>query len=85
MNNVAAAESTPVLTSKGGTGQSCSSLTLRPSRLVARIFTVSECVRTASIMSAAASRTCSQLSNTSSRERPSNAAATLSAMLIPGC
>ena len=33
----------------------------------------------------AASRTCSQLSNTSSRVRPSNAAAMLSAMLNPGC
>ena len=41
--------------------------------------------RIASIMSAAASRTCSQLSNTSSRDRPSKAAAMLSAMLIPGC
>ena len=38
-----------------------------------------------SIRSAAASRTCSQLSNTSSRDRPSNAAATLSARLNPGC
>ena len=37
---------------------------------------VAECARIASIRSAAASRTCSQLSNTSSRTRPSSAAAT---------
>ena len=36
-------------------------------------------------MSAAASRTCSQLSNTSNRWRPSSAAATLSATLRPAC
>ena len=47
--------------------------------------TVVERARMASIRSAAASSTCSQLSNTSSRERPSNAVATLSARLIPGC
>ena len=39
----------------------------------------------ASIRSAAASRTCSQLSNTNSRTLPSSAAATLSAMVFPGC
>ncbi len=39
----------------------------------------------ASIRSAAASSTCSQLSNTSSRTLPSRAAATLSATLLPGC
>ena len=37
------------------------------------------------IMSAAASRTCSQLSNNRSRDLPSKAAATLSATLRPGC
>ena len=37
------------------------------------------------VNSAAASRTCSQLSNTSSRVRPSIAAATLSARLMFGC
>ena len=85
MNNVAAAESDPVRTSSDGTGHSCSSAIRKPSRLVARILTVAEPARIDSIMSAAASRTCSQLSNTSSRVRPSNAAATLSAMLMPGC
>ena len=55
-----------------------------PSRLVARILTVAERERIASTMSAAASRTCSQLSSTSSLDRPSNAAATLSARVIPG-
>jgi hypothetical protein len=35
--------------------------------------------------SAAASRTCSQLSNTNNRTLPSNAAATLSATVLPGC
>ncbi len=79
-NNVAALE----WTSSDGTGQSCSSFSRSPSRLVARIFTVSERAKIASIMSAAASSTCSQLSNTNSRERPSNAAATLSARLMPG-
>ena len=39
-----------------------------PSRLVARIFTVADCARMASIRSAAASSTCSQLSNTNSRD-----------------
>ena len=39
----------------------------------------------ASIRSAAASRTCSQLSNTNSRTRPSNAAATDSLTVLPGC
>ena len=73
------------VTSSDGTGQSCSSATRRPSRLVARIVTVADCARIVSIISAAASTTCSQLSNTSSRDRPSNAAATLSARLIPGC
>ncbi len=41
--------------------------------------------RMASIRSAAASSTCSQLSNTNNRTLPSNAAATLSATLLPGC
>ena len=85
MNRVAAAASTPLSTSSDGTGQSCSSATRKPSRLVARIFTVAERARIASIRSAAASRTCSQLSNTKSRDRPSNADATLPATLIPGC
>ena len=39
----------------------------------------------ASIRSAAASSTCSQLSNTNSRTRPSNAAATDSLTVLPGC
>ena len=56
-----------VRTSSDGTGQSCSSASRRPSRLVATTVTVAECCRIASIMSAAASRTCSQLSNTSRR------------------
>ena len=67
-NRVAAAESTPASTSSEGTGHSCSSATRKPSRLVARIFTVAERARIASIRSAAASRTCSQLSNTNSRD-----------------
>ena len=49
------------------------------------IVTVADVVRIDSIRLAAASITCSQLSNTSSLERPSNAAATLSATLIPAC
>ena len=84
-NRVAAGDSTPASTSSEGTGHSCSSATRTPSRLVARIFTVAERARIASIRSAAASRTCSQLSNTNSRTLPSNAAATLSATLFPGC
>jgi len=81
MNNVAALEST----SSEGTGQSCSSETRKPSRLVASILTVAEWARIASIMSAAASSKCSQLSNTRSRDRPSKAEAMLSARLMPGC
>ncbi len=84
-NSVAAADSDSALVSSDGTGHSCSSVTRSPSRLVARIFTVAEREKMASTMSAAAFRTCSQLSNTSSRERPSNAAATLSVSVIPGC
>ena len=56
-----------------------------PSRLVARIFTVADCARMVSIRSAAASTTCSQLSNTSSRTVPSSAAATDSLTVLPGC
>ncbi len=85
MNRVAAAESTPLRTSSDGTGQSCSSATRKPSRLVARNFTVAERARIASIRSAAASRTCSQLSKTNSRDRPSSAAATDSLTVLPGC
>ena len=44
-----------------------------------------DCARMASTRSAAASRTCSQLSNTNSRTRPSSAAATDSLTLLPGC
>ena len=79
MNNDAAAESSPGRASSDGTGQSCSSATRNPSRLVARIFTVDEAAKIDLDHVGAASRTCSQLSNTSSRDRPSNAAATLSA------
>ena len=39
----------------------------------------------ASTRSAAASRTCSQLSNTNNRTLPSNAAATDSLTVLPGC
>ncbi len=85
MNREIAAESMPAPTSSEGTGHSCSSASLSPSRLVATILTVAECARIASTKPAAASRTCSQLSNTSSRTLPSNAAATLSATLLPGC
>ena len=45
--------------------------------------TVAECARIASIRSPAASRTCSQLSNTNNRTRPSNAAATLRSRSCP--
>ena len=75
----------PALTSSDGTGHSCSSATPSPSRLVARIFTVAECARMASIRSPAASSTCSQLSMTSSRTLPSSAVATDSLTLLPGC
>ena len=76
-NRVTAAESMPARTSSEGTSHNCSSATPNPSRLVAKTLTVAECARIASTRSAAASRTCSQLSNTNSRTRPSNAAATL--------
>ena len=71
--------------SSEGTVQSCSSLSARPSRLVARIVTVAECWKMFSISSAAASRTCSQLSKIRSRCRLSKAMAMLSVRLIPGC
>ena len=84
-NKATAAESTPAPTSSEGTGHSRSSAMPSPSRLVATILVVAEAARMASIRSAAASSTCSQLSNTSSRTLPSRAAATLSATLRPGC
>ncbi len=84
-NKATAAESTPAPTSSEGTGHSRSSPMPSPSRLVATILVVAEATRMASIRSAAASSTCSQLSNTSSRTLPSRAAATLWATLRPGC
>ena len=84
-NNATAAESLPASTSSEGTTHNCSSATPSPSRLVATIRTVADRARIASTRSAAASRTCSQLSNTNNRTRPSNAAARLSATLLPGC
>ena len=63
-----AADSVPELTSSDGTRHNCSSLTPTPSRLVARIVTVAEAARIASTRSATLSTTCSQLSNTSSRD-----------------
>src|SRR6516165_983467 len=71
--------------SSEGTSHNCSSATPNPSRLVAKILTVADCARISSTRSAAASRTCSQLSNTNSRMRPSNAAATDWPTLLPGC
>jgi hypothetical protein len=52
MNRAAADESMLESTSNGGTGHSCSSFIRKPSRLDVRIFTVADCVRMASIMSA---------------------------------
>ncbi len=75
----------PPLTFSEGTDHNCSSPTSSRSRLVARIRTLVDWARIASIRSAAASRTCSQLSNTSNRTRPSSAAATLSVTVFPGC
>ncbi len=75
----------PARTSSEGTSHTCSSATPNPSRLVAKTFYVAECARIASTRSAAASRTCSQLSNTNSRTLPSKAAATLSLTVLPGC
>ena len=84
-NRLTAAESIPPLRSSEGTGHTCSSATPSPSRLVATIRTVADCARMASIRSAAASSTCSQLSNTNNRTLPSNAAATDSLTVLPGC
>ena len=84
-NRVTAAESVPASRSSEGTSHNCSSATPNPSRLVARSLTVADCARMASTRSAAASSTCSQLSNINSRTRPSNAAATDSLTVLPGC
>ena len=65
----------PQSISSEGTRHDRSSARPSPSRLVARIFTVVDCASIASIRSAAASTTCSQLSKTRSRTRPSSAAA----------
>ena len=50
---------------------------------VATIRTVADCARMASIRSAAASSTCSQLSNTNNRTLPSKAAATAHSRSYP--
>ena len=84
-NSVAAAESDSRSVSSAGTGHRCSSAARRPSRLVVRILTAAERERIASTVSAAALRTCSQLSSTSSLDRPSRAEARLSVMVIPAC
>src|SRR6516164_5006971 len=84
-NRFTAVDSVPEVTSSDGTRHNCSSLTPTPSRLVARIVTVAEAARTASTRSATLSTTCSQLSNTNSRTLPSNAAATDSVTVLPGC
>ena len=70
--------------SSDGTGHNCSSGTPSPCGWW-RKFVPSLRARIASIRSAAASRTCSQLSNTNSRTLPSNAAATDSVTVLPGC
>src|SRR6516162_9361884 len=75
----------PAAASRERTGHTCSSGTQRPSRLVARIRTVAEWASMASIRSAAASRTCSQLSITNNRTLPSWAAAIDSLTVLPGC
>ena len=84
-NRLTAEESIPPLRPSDGTGHACSSATPSPSRLVATIRTVADCARMASIRSATASSTCSQLSKTSSRTRPSSAAATDSLTVLPAC
>ena len=84
-NRLTAAEAIPEPMSSEGTGHNCSSASPNPSRLVATIRTVVDAARMASIRSAAASKRCSQLSNTNSRTRPSSASATDSATVFPGC
>ena len=55
-------------------------------RLLARALrSLAEAARIASTRSATLSTTCSQLSNTNSRDRPSKADATDSLTLLPGC
>ena len=61
-----------------GTGHKCSGPTPRPSREVAITLTVVVSARTASTSPAAASNTCSQLSNTINSRRPDRACTTLS-------
>src|ERR1700682_1218825 len=85
INILTAGESIPSLTSSEGTGHTCSWAIPSPSRLVDRTLTVADCVMTASTRSATASSTCSQLSITNSRIRPSSAAATDSLTVLPGC
>jgi hypothetical protein len=77
--------STAAPTSSEGTRHNRSSATPIPSRLVAKTFTVDEAARMTSTRSATLSTTCSQLSNTNSRERPSNADATDSLTFLPNC
>ena len=66
-----------------GTGHSRSSSSRRPSRLVASTFTGPGRARIASTSSAAASRTCSQLSSTSRDRRPASVSAMLAVIVRP--
>lgn len=84
-NRVTAVELIPAPTSSVGTGHTCSSATARASRLVANTRTVAERARITSIRSAAASSTCSQLSITNRRTRPSGAPATDSLTDVSAC
>ena len=72
-NNATAADADPARTSSDGTGHSCSAPTRSPSRDVAITFTVVVWAKSCSTTSAAASSTCSQLSNTNSSRRPDSA------------
>ena len=83
-NKATAAESTPAPTSSEGTGHSRSSAMPVLRGWWPQSWSPPRPPSMASIRSAAASSTCSQLSSTSSRTLPSRAAATLSATLRAG-
>ena len=85
-NSEAAAESGPVRTSRGGTGQSNSSLIRNPSRLVARILTVSERAKIElDHVGSRVQHVFAVVEHQQPHDAPSNAAATLSATLSPAC
>ena len=85
MNRVTASDSPPPASDSGGTGKTRSNGTTSRARLVASTRNRGQAASSRSRKGATPSRTCSQLSSTSSAWRSASAASTASSMLRPGC